>query len=174
MEDEEGERKVRVHYLRRGKGLPKRVREIYEIYDENYKEMGKHYKRLDKKVYGEDYYFLSPENLRKFLRKELNKKARVIYLSQGEKMVGFAFLLDWGDILELDEIHVKKGFRGKGYGSLLLDEVESFASERGKKVIVLETREKLVKFFEERGYVNVDVDTGEYLKEKYVLMMKTL
>ena len=76
--------------------------------------------------------------------------------------------------MELDEIHVKKEFRGKGYGSLLLDEVESFASERGKKVIVLETREKLVRFFEERGYVNVDVDTGEYLKEKYVLMMKTL
>ena len=47
---------------------------------------------------------------------------------------------------------VLKDYRNNGLGSALIEYAEDFARERGAKEMIIQVQQKLIPFFEERGY----------------------
>ncbi|WP_160672140.1 GNAT family N-acetyltransferase [Clostridium sp. C8-1-8] len=78
---------------------------------------------------------------------------RVIKSSEGETLAGINTMLYCWNCLYVDVLWVKEGFRDKGYGSILLKEVEDIAKERGCKLIHLDTFDFQAKdFYLKHGY----------------------
>jgi GNAT superfamily N-acetyltransferase len=87
-----------------------------------------------------------------------------------------AFL--WYDVfptevyLVLYELFVATGFRGQGIGSLLIQHTEALALARGYKKILVRpeplsdeiTKERLIVWYQKRGFTQMDGDRGIYVK----------
>jgi GNAT superfamily N-acetyltransferase len=78
---------------------------------------------------------------------------RVIRNEAGEVIAGINSMLYCWNCLYVDVLWVKEGFREKGYGSILLNEVEKIAKEKGCKLIHLDTFDFQAKdFYLKHGY----------------------
>ncbi|QAA32470.1 GNAT family N-acetyltransferase [Clostridium manihotivorum] len=78
---------------------------------------------------------------------------RVIKNSEGETLAGINTMIYCWNCLYVDVLWVKEGFRDKGYGSILLKEVETIAKEKGCKLIHLDTFDFQAKdFYLKHGY----------------------
>lgn len=93
------------------------------------------------------------------LESELNNPySKYIIAKLNNEIVGFAGVLDTVDQLEITNIVVKKNFRNKGIGNMLLDELINIAKESSKKEITLEvnnTNLVAIKLYEKNGFKNV-------------------
>jgi len=75
------------------------------------------------------------------------------------KIIGMALVYNrfstWkGTVLHLEDLIVNQQYRGKGIGSMLLDEVVKFGNQLGVKRIsweVLDWNEQAIKFYETKG-----------------------
>lgn len=78
---------------------------------------------------------------------------RVIKGENGDILAGINSLLYCWNCLYIDVLWVKEGYRKKGYGSAILNEVEKIASERGCNLIHLDTFDFQAKdFYIKHGY----------------------
>lgn len=78
---------------------------------------------------------------------------RVIKGSNGEVMAGINSVLYCWNCLYVDVLWVKEEYRKEGYGSVLLNEVEKVAKEKGCKLIHLDTFDFQAKdFYLKHGY----------------------
>lgn len=78
---------------------------------------------------------------------------RVIKGSDGNMVAGINSMLYCWNCLYIDVLWVKEEFRKEGYGSVLLNEVEKIAKEKGCKLIHLDTFDFQAKdFYIKHGY----------------------
>lgn len=78
---------------------------------------------------------------------------RVIKDKDGNILAGINSLLYCWNCLYVDVLWVKEEFRKEGYGSILLNEVEKIAKEKGCKLIHLDTFDFQAKdFYIKHGY----------------------
>ena len=78
----------------------------------------------------------------------------------GGKVVGYIVTMDMGVDSKIMSFAVKKEFRGKGIGSMLLKEVIRRCKERGKRRIILEVRVSNVtaqRLYKKNGFETVDI-----------------
>ena len=110
------------------------TREEYEIVDNGIVEYN-----LSKVPFTQEPYFIS-----------IN---RVIKDLDGNILAGINSMLYCWNCLYIDVLWVKEEFRKQGYGSLLLNEVEKIAKEKGCKLIHLDTFDFQGKdFYIKHGY----------------------
>lgn len=93
------------------------------------------------------------------LESELNNPySKYIIAKLNNEIVGFAGVIDTVDQLEITNIVVKKDFRNKGIGNMLLVELINIAKESSKKEITLEVNNinlPAIKLYEKNGFKNV-------------------
>lgn len=89
----------------------------------------------------------------------------LVYEERGE-VLGFLAYLEKPYGVVIDEIHVKKGFRGKGIGKKLVKELEKL----GKDIITY-AREEAIPFFEKLGFERKD-KYYPYMGIKFLKLVK--
>ncbi|RNC87944.1 MAG: GNAT family N-acetyltransferase [Winogradskyella sp.] len=88
-----------------------------------------------------------------------NPKFKCFVLEDQNKIEGIALVFTrystWkGEVLHLEDLIVSKASRGKGYGTLLLDEVVKYGKELGVRRIsweVLDWNDPAIQFYESKG-----------------------
>ncbi len=84
---------------------------------------------------------LDIEKIRELLKKHLNKKSKLLVLKEVE-IVGFAFfnigfgLETGGEYLWLNELHIIKEHRSKGYGAMIMNHLSGYCEENKIKKIL--------------------------------------
>ena len=90
------------------------------------------------------------------LKSELqNPFSTYIMAKLGNKVVGFAGMIDTIDQMEITNIVVKKDYRKNGIGNILLNRLISLAKENKKTEIILEVNENnisAIKLYEKNGF----------------------
>ena len=115
------------------------------------------------------------------LRKELQRREHgVIVAGKDGKPVGFAYYRYEGDLIEIDEMDVRREYQQRGIGKALLQYVERNAGEKGVKYLKTGTSVnkegkpwKAYGFWIHMGFV----DTGKTTESggiKYVELVKAL
>lgn len=100
---------------------------------------------------------------------------KVIKGENGEVLAGINSLLYCWNCLYIDVLWVKKEFREEGYGTVLLNEVEGIAKERGCKLIHLDTFDFQAKdFYLKHGYEIFGVLDDCPLEHKRYYMKKNI
>lgn len=93
------------------------------------------------------------------LQNELkNPFSKYIIAKLEDEIVGFAGVIDTVDQLEITNIVVKKTFRKKGIGNMLLVELIKLAQDNNKKEIILEVNNNnlnAIRLYEKNGFKNV-------------------
>ena len=88
------------------------------------------------------------------LKSELeNPLSHYIVIKQNKQIIGFAGILDTCDQMEITNIVVKKSFRNKGIGNILLKELIRLS--KGKDNIYLEVNTKniiAIRLYEKNGF----------------------
>ncbi len=122
------------------------LEEIIEIYWENYEELfgapRDALKKLDERIWGRNYPFLSVKNL----KEGLGKRYEIVVYEKDGKILGFALFYE-NDEIFLDEIHVRKGYRRKGIGKEILKHI----IDRRKRIVAYAS-EKSLEFFKKAGF----------------------
>jgi GNAT superfamily N-acetyltransferase len=118
------------------------------------------------KIYNEEYFT-------KFLAKE-RRAAFGAY--QDEKLVGIITLTaEQGGVMHIDWLVIKKEFRGKGWGTLLIKEAEKWALENELHYAYLFTEaDKNIGFYETNGFEFVGKHLNSWFGEKENMMGKSL
>ncbi len=100
---------------------------------------------------------------------------RVIKDLNGDVMAGINSLLYCWNCLYIDVLWVKKECRKEGYGSILLNEVEKIAKEKGCKLIHLDTFDFQAKdFYIKHGYEVFGVLDGCPIEHKRYYLKKNI
>jgi GNAT superfamily N-acetyltransferase len=144
----------------------KELKEVLTIYMEAYQDLyeldEKNVVEREKELYGSEYKFLSLENLKKALESEYNL---LILFKFENKTVGFSFVQFWrGNVVYIEEFHIKRMFRRRGFGGLFLKKVEEFLKLRGIKKLIVDAHEKSVEFWVKNGYIKTNKRYWEYLR----------
>lgn len=121
---------------------------------------------LDKIIEIERECFSSPWSYQAFLQ-ELKNDYSYLWVVKGHKAEIVGFICFW---LIFDEAHIlnvaiKKGFQGKGIGSLLVKKAIAFVQKKGAKWVRLEVRitnKKATSFYKNLGFKNIMVRPGYY------------
>lgn len=108
--------------------------------------------------------------------KEYNKRIerpsrsyRVYVLEVENKVVGLASVIKLGRYLYIDDLVIKKKYRGKGYGSALVKYLERIY--RDCDYVEVDTHKKAVEFFKKLGFIEVYKFNREIL---WIKMIKIL
>ena len=107
----------------------------------------------------------------------LSNNSKYIVIKNDSEILGFAgikIILDEADIMN---IVVKKAYRNKKIGSLLLDSLVKLSKKLSIKSITLEVNEKnLVAFhlYKKFGFKKVGIRKNYYNNENAIIMTKTL
>lgn len=130
--------------------------------------------QYDRKIYGEEYKFLNIDNLTKWFKERDGENILAAFI--GDKVVGFIVFYPLNkDIGYIEEIHVKKEYRGKGIGSKLLSEAEHRLRLKGVKYIYLEANVYSYKFFYANNYTPIHIEEKIYMnKLQYIDMIKDI
>ena len=75
---------------------------------------------------------------------------------------------------QIRSMAVEENYRGKGIGSIVLEELENIAIEKGAKKIILHARNNAVKFYESNGYKVVKESHTLFSAIHHFLMQKTI
>ena len=84
-----------------------------------------------------------------------NQRSYVIKAKLNEEILGFAGIIDTVDQEEITNIVVKKSYRNKGIGSILLESLIEYAKSNNKEKIYLEVNCKnsfAIKLYEKYGF----------------------
>ena len=107
----------------------------------------------------------------------LSNNSKYIVIKNDSEILGFAgikIILDEADIMN---IVVKKAYRNKKIGSLLLDSLVKLSKKLSIKSITLEVNEKNLVAFqinEKNGFKKVGIRKNYYNNENAIIMTKTL
>ena len=100
---------------------------------------------------------------------------RVIKGTNGDVLAGINSILYCWNCLYIDVLWVKEGFRQEGYGSVLLNEAEKIAKEKGCKLVHLDTFDFQAKdFYIKHGYDVFGVLDDCHLEHKRYYMKKNV
>ena len=83
---------------------------------------------------------------------------KCLIIESGKESIGFAYLRNLGNKLEIQSIQIKKDFQGKGYGQELMSYIVNFAKSKRLKKVVLEAHDinrKAISFYERFGFKNL-------------------
>lgn len=90
------------------------------------------------------------------LKGELQNPLSTYIMAQiGNEIIGFAGIIDTVDQMEITNIVVKKSYRNKGFGNILLNKLISLSKEKHKEEILLEVNENntpAIKLYEKNGF----------------------
>jgi len=100
---------------------------------------------------------------KKFVTQKIGE-GRMWIAEVSDKKVGLAELTLHGNTLCVILLCIREEFRNRGYGSRVLEEIESLARILDKEYVCLEPLPERTKFYEERGY--------EAVKEGDELMLR--
>lgn len=108
------------------------------------------------------------------LKSELgNPISHYIVAKRNEQIIGFAGILDTVDQMEITNIVVKKNFRNKGIGNMLLKHLINLSKE--KSSIYLEVNEKnksAIKLYEKNGFKKCGLRKNYYYGTDDAILMK--
>lgn len=95
------------------------------------------------------------------------EEPRVFTAVLGEKQVGWIELGydKWNNRMRVWEFLVKKEFRGKGIGAMLMTWAKKVAKERGARMLVLETQsnnDSAIAFYLRQGFELIGFDAAAY------------
>lgn len=97
--------------------------------------------------------------------KIINIKYALVLYKDGEA-IGCGAIKEFDkDSMEVKRMFVLKDFRGNGYSSIILSELENWASELGYKKTVLETGKRqipAVELYKSKGYKQIE-NYGQYV-----------
>jgi len=113
-----------------------------EIYDMPKEEAFKLYNRLYNVVREYDRRIERP-----------SRSHRVYVLEIGGEVVGLASIIKVGSCLYIDDLVIKKEYRGKGYGSALIKYLEK--TYKDCDYVEVDTHKKAARFFEKLGFIEV-------------------
>lgn len=150
---------------------PKHTLEIYTPHREDYEEMSSLYNESHKKfldIYSEEELEASkedtPETPESLEETALTKK--IIAVKENGKILGYSvFRKKNEETVWISSLYVDSNTQGKGVGTKLLIEIESFAKENKCKVIALETHRDAIwaiNFYKKNGYQIVNEIINEY------------
>ncbi len=156
---------------------------VFRIYAESYSEIipSKSFDEMvehDRRAYGEDYAFLSVENLRRWLSSRREGRFLDVAVVEG-RIVGFVkysvFERSGQRLGYVEEIHVCRDFRGRGIGSALLLHAEKALSMSKAVGVYVEARRGVEGFFIRHGYFPLDWEPRPYMGVlEYLDMFKPL
>lgn len=127
----------------------------------------------------EVYSFLSQEWNNFFKEKCLvNNQEKIYFLAKHkDRTIGAAVLKIRDFAAKLEELLIEKEYRGRGFGEMLINEVENKARERGCQKMVLETfdiHKESLKFYQERGYDIIAEIPKLYHQVRWYILIKNL
>lgn len=119
---------------------------------------------------------------KKMIKGEFNSKLAVVLgviNSKTKELVGYSFLFNIYDEIHINNIAVKKNYRGKGLGKKLLDYIINYGKENYFSRITLEVRDSnksALKLYYQNGFMIVSRRKGYYSnpKEDALVLMKNL
>jgi len=129
-----------------------------------------------KKITKDNYHNIDDTFLTKdYLEKEFNNNpfARFLLLIDNNKIIGYLYYSEIYDRLEINQFEVKKEYRKKGNGDLLLKELINST----KKNITLEVKESnviAINLYKKNGFVEVSKRKNYYNGEDGILMQKII
>ncbi|WP_321517612.1 GNAT family N-acetyltransferase [uncultured Bacteroides sp.] len=115
------------------------------------------------------------------LQKEYNQYNQIEYLEtvvvayDEEKSVGCGCFKKLDDqSVEMKRVFVQSDYRGKGFASAILEELERWAKEKGFLYSILETgvkQHEAISLYQKKGYVITD-NFGQYVGNQNSICMK--
>lgn len=116
---------------------------------------------------------ISKGDLELWCRSLLDSHSLVMVNSNDEKILGFGNITREG---YLDRLYVHKDYNGQGIGTILTNQLETYAIDLGLKEIVTQASITARPFFEKRGYKLIKEQTVERNNQHLTnfLMKKTI
>jgi len=107
----------------------------------------------------EERYFGPPkEDFRALIKLETpNEECAFFVIEENGKIVGYSrmHLFKWYEGAHIVTVVVDENYRGKGYGRMLMREMERYAKDKGMKVLMLDTEpdnSRALIFYLKNGY----------------------
>lgn len=109
------------------------------------------------------------------------KKKRLLIMEENDKLIGFVGIKGEDVEENVSEVLNKEyalitwialipEYRKKGLGSEILKECEKYARKWGKKGIWLGCREKIIPFYEKKGYHREGTFINDHGREEYLML----
>ena len=98
-------------------------------------------------------------------------------IKSNDEIVGFAGIKIFIDEADIMNIVVKKGYRNKGIGSLLLENLLLLCNKSNLKSLSLEVNEKnipAINLYKKFGFKNISIRKNYYKDENGIIMKKVL
>jgi len=114
---------------------------------------------------------------KEYFTKFLEKKDHAVFGAyQNENLVGIIVMMENdGGVLHIDWLVIKKEFRGKGFGTLLLKEAGKWALEQHLHYVYLFTEtDKNIAFYEKRGFHYIGKHSNSWFGETEHILGKLL
>jgi GNAT superfamily N-acetyltransferase len=129
--------------------LDKQLPSGFELFSPNVDE---HLKWYEESVKIKGYY--NEDDFKKLKLLELNfiKTFKPYWLMKQGKMIGSVYCANLGEYSRLFAVEIKEEFRGQGFGTLLMDSIRIEAGKAKSKYILIQTDEKVRKFYEKQGF----------------------
>ncbi|GAB7088554.1 GNAT family N-acetyltransferase [Marinifilum fragile] len=119
------------------------------------------------------------QNLKQNLRKGIKSHFQEVFIVEktynGQQALGSICLFKYKHSLRIYSIAIAQKYQNKGIGNELLEFIKDFAIKNNYKNIILEARlknQKLIKWYESRGFQFVKKIENYYLKDEDAIKMK--
>jgi ribosomal-protein-alanine acetyltransferase len=125
----------------------------------------------------EDYSFSNPWTENMFLESAKNKSIEFKILVENKNCIGYYIASAAADEAEILKIAIGKDFRNKGFGKLLLKDIENFAVSRKLSKIFLEVSQKnttALRLYKHFQFEILDGRKDYYRKDENALIMRKL
>jgi ribosomal protein S18 acetylase RimI-like enzyme len=136
-----------------------------------FKDMRKESMKFFSKISGEKI-FLSDQGIKKEFEMYLTKRAMVLLILEMEKkVIGYMGYMikknKYKNFAYLNDVFIKKDFRKKGYGKLLVKEFIKISKEKGVEKMGLGVRienKNAIKLYKKLGFKIIGYNFGKKLK----------
>ncbi len=115
----------------------------------------RHQEQLRKTDYFDEQWFCEIMPLEKMFIKTFAP----YWLMRGQELMASLHCAHLGECSRLFEIEVDEGFRGQGYGTLLLNLIRAETAKAGSQQVLLQASERLRPFYEKAGFAEVSRNT---------------
>jgi ribosomal protein S18 acetylase RimI-like enzyme len=115
-------------------------------------------------------YLSSQAFIKKLLRSDV-----ILSASEDDKFLGFiAASNPSGGVMSINWLAILETYRKKGYGTQLLNRLESYALKKGVHNIQVYTSQRNINFYKKRGFVLVGIDEKSYLGVDLYILKKLI
>lgn len=113
----------------------------------------------------ENEAFHDPWSRETFIKIFQENNYHILHIKDNDNFVGYIIVLEMIEVLEIVRFAVKKDFRKKGYGKLLIEMAINKAKELEYKKILLEVRASnkiAIDLYEELGFQELSIRKNYY------------